>query len=314
MTTQNNIECVLVDTHLDSDSLSLNVSLDQVKAILDPRNWSTTAGQFFCKMEDRGLSNAAAYPNWGRVIETVSAACGTPMRTLTTDLLFFKADYPGQAVVQYELNPSGTDGDGKVTVDKGWLKAAAKTSTGGNAGVTVSTRKVVHINGLPPVAQKIFVCVMGYGYASWEMLLGQAVRSPVGLVAWTDPPAPPNGALGVQHFASSFAAAQAEPATKPATQPTATQPTTQPATAGTRPKTAAGLAVSMFSDYLAEVANDSAALAAKWSNRDFTVDDFAKYGAKYGARLATEPWRFVERLTELPPRKPTGPPIGDDGF
>jgi hypothetical protein len=311
VTTQGGIQCVLVDTHLDSNSLSVNVSIDQVKAILDPRNWSKTAGEFFCKMDYRGLSNAPAYPNWGRVLETVSAWCGKGLPTLETDLLFFKADYPGQAVLQYELNPNGT-GDGKVTVDKGWLKVATRTSTGGNAGVTVSTRKVVHINGLPPVAQKIFVCVMGYGYASWEMLLGEAIRAPAGLVAWTAPPAPFQGAQGVQHFTSSFVGAQAA---QPAATPTTTQPATTPSTSGTRPTTAAGLAVSMFSDYLAQVANDSAELAAKWSSQDLTVDDLAKYGAKYGARLATEPWRFVERLTELPPRKPTHPPIiGDDGF
>jgi len=308
VTIQDGIECVLVDTRLESNS----VSLDQVTAILDPRNWSTTAGDFFCNMTFLGASNAADYPNWGRVLETVCAWCGTGMPKLKTDLLFLKADYPGQAVLQYELNPSGTDGDGKVKVDKGWLKVATRTSTGGNAGVTVSTRKVVHIAGLPPVAQKIFVCVMGYGYASWEMLLGAAIRSPGGLVAWTEPPAPLDGAQGVQHFTSSFAGAQA---TQPATTPTTTQPATTPTTSGARPKTAAGLAVSMFSDYLAEVANDSAELAAKWSCRDLTVDDLAKYGAKYGARFATEPWRFVQRVAELPPRPPTHPPIiGDDGF
>ena len=313
VTIQNGIECILIDTHLDSNSLSLNVSIDQVKAILDPRNWNKTAGEFFCNMQYLGASNDAAYTNWGRVLETVSAWCGTPMPPLNTDLLFFKADYPGQGVVQYELNPSGTRGDGKVTVDKGWLKVATKTSTGANAGVTVSTRKVVHINGLPPVAQKIFICVMGYGYASWEMLLDEAAHPPGGLIAWSADPAPLQGIQGVQHFASSFSGAQAAEQAQPA-QPS-THPTTTPTTSGTRPTTAAGLAVSMFSDYLAEVANDSAELAAKWTTLDFSVDDLAKYGAKYGARLVTEPLRFVERLTGLPPRKPASPPIkGDDGL
>jgi hypothetical protein len=306
VTTQNNIECVLVDTKLESNS----VSLDQVKAILDPRNWNKTAGEFFCSMRYLGTSNAADYPQWGRILETVSAWCGTGLPKLETDLLFFKANYPGQAVLQYDLNPSGTEGNGKVTVDKGWLKVA--TRTGGNAGVTVSTRKVVHIDGLPPVAQKIFVCVMGYGWASWEMLLGEAIQSPAGLVAWTEAPAPLAGAQGVQHFASSFVGAQEA---QPATTPTTTRPATTPTTSGTRSKTAAGLAVSMFSDYLAQVANDSAELAAKWYGHDLTVDDLAEYGAKYGARFATEPWRFVQRVTELPPRPPARPPIiGDNGF
>jgi hypothetical protein len=144
------------------------------------------------------------------------------------------------------------------------------------------------------------------------MLLGEAIQSPAGLVAWTEPPAPLQGLQGVQHFTSSFVGAQEA---QPAMTPTTTQPATTPTTSGTRPKTAAGLAVSMFSDYLAQVANDSAELAAKWYGRDLTVDDLAKYGAKYGARFATEPWRFVQRVTELPPRPPARPPIiGDDGF
>jgi hypothetical protein len=71
----------------------------------------------------------------------------------------------------------------------------------------------------------------------------------------------------------------------------------------------------MLSDYIAEAANDSAGIAAKLANKELTVDDLAKFSAKLGARMASEPWRFLQKLSELPPTTPTGVPIkGDDGF
>jgi hypothetical protein len=84
---------------------------------------------------------------------------------------------------------------------------------------------------------------------------------------------------------------------------------------GAPPKTAAGLAVSMLSDCLAETANDSATLAAKFADKDLSVDDLVKFSAKLGARMASEPWRFLQKLSELPPTTPAGVPSkGDDGF
>src|SRR6201988_527022 len=178
-------------------------------------------------LNTRGVS---PYQNWGRVLETVSAWCGI-LPVLKTNLVFLKSGDPGQGVVQYDLDPSPPDGgDGQVTVDKGWLKVITGTSANSNAGVTVTTRKVVHIDPLSPVAQKIFVCVMGYGQAAMEMLLGGAVNPPPDPVPW--------GSGG-------------------------------PAA----PKTAAGLAVSMLSDYLSEVSNESAEIVAKCANKDVTVED-----------------------------------------
>ncbi|ORW60862.1 hypothetical protein AWC20_07985 [Mycobacterium parmense] len=317
LTTQDGVECVVVDTTFDDDSLTVG----QVEAILDPRNWDKTAGEFFCSMD--GLTSppdpapAIPYENWGHVLETVGAWCGSGMPELRTDLRFFKAQYSDGAVVQYDLsgaNPNG--GDGQVTVDKGWLKVVTGTAANPSAGVTVTTRKVVHIKTLWPIAQKIFVCVMGYGQAAAEMLLGHAKNPPPNLVAWADPPAPLTNNQAMQSFFSAPQggaeavlpppAARKEEAAKPAA-------ATAGASGGAVPKTAAGLAVSMMSEYLAETANQSAALAAKFADKDLTVDDLVTFSAKFGARMASEPWRFLARLAQLPATAPGAGPVQGGG-
>jgi hypothetical protein len=291
LTTQDGIECVLVDTRFEDST----VSLEDVKAILDPQNWDKTAGEFFCNMTSLGVRNSDPYKGWGRIRETVGVWCGSGLPELVTDLKYYKADYsnPDQAVLQYDLDdPFPGVGDGHVTVDKGWLKATRGTSTDPNVGVTVATRKVVHIDPLSPVLQKVFVCVMGYGQAAMEMLLGHAHPPPANAVPWSDPPAP----------------LQAPPA--PLAAASAGQPGSAQAGngAGAAPTTAAGLAVSMMSDFLAEVTHDSSDFAAKCANKQLTVDDFATLSANLAAKMASQPWRFLQRLSELPPSPPTGGP------
>ena len=301
---QGGIQCVVVDTRFEDSS----ISIDQVKDVLDPRNWDKTAGEFFCNMQGLSGKPLAPYQGWGRVLETVSAWCGSGLPVLVTDLKFLKSDNPGQAVVQYDLdNPFPGGGDGQVTVDKGWLKVITGTSTDNTAGVTVTTRKVVHIDPLLPVAQKVFVCVMGYGQAAMEMLLGGATNPPQGLVAWSAAPAPLVSTIAVQEFSK---ASQADDQTVAAGSPSTASAASG---GGAAPTTAAGLAVSMLSDYLAEVTNDSSKLVAKFAKQELTVDDLAKFSAKSAARMASEPWRFLKKLSELPSQPPVGGPTQGGG-
>jgi hypothetical protein len=318
LTTQGNIECVVVDTRFESPSLTI----EQVKAILDPRNWDKTAVLFFCSMQDLGTRQQPPYKDWGVVLETVSAWCGVIPVELKTELKYLKAAYSDGAVVQYDLNqkpPAKGHGDGQVTVDKGWLKVVRGTKTNSNAGVTVTTRKVVHITGLWPAAQKEFVCAMGYGDAARDMLLGGAKNPPKNLVPWSYPPAPLVSTQSIQAFLTApptgTQAVQPPPAPPVGDQPVQAAPESAASGSGAPPKTAAGLAVSMLSDCLAETANDSATLAAKFADKDLSVDDLVKFSAKLGARMASEPWRFLQKLSELPPTTPAGVPSkGDDGF
>lgn len=303
---QDNIECVVVDTDFESPSLTLG----DVKAILDPRNWPKTAVLFFCDMQYLG-PHAAPYQDWGRVLETASGWCGV-LPEMKTQLKFLKAQYPDGAVVQYDLDKTAPNqGDGLATVDKGWLKVVKGTKQNGNAGVTVTTRKVVHIDGLWPVAQKELVCAMGYGSAARDMLIDGAQHPPSNLVAWSDNPAP---LVSTQKMHAFLVAS-------PGTTRTPPPPGTAGVGSATPPTTAAGLAVSMLSDYLAETANDSAALAAKCADKNLTIDELIKFSAKMGARMASEPWRFLQKLSEMSPGKPPSNPtpdnppiVGDPGF
>jgi hypothetical protein len=298
LTQQGNIECVVVDTDFESGSLTVA----NVEAILDPRNWDKTSVLFFCDMQYLG-NPAAPYQRWGSVLETASGWCGV-LPDLKTQLKFFKAEYADGAVVQYDLDDTPPPrGDGLATVDKGWLKVVKGTMQNRSAGVTVTTRKVVHIDGLWPVAQKELVCVMGYGSAARDMLIDGAKHPPSNLVPWSDPPAPLVSTQAMHEFLTMSAAD---------TQTLQPPPEAVASGSGAPPKTVAGLAVSMLSDCLAEAANESAALAAKFADKDLTVDELVKFSAKFGARMASEPWRFLQKLSELPPDKPRI--VGDDGF
>jgi hypothetical protein len=315
VTQQGDIECVVVDTNFDDPSLTV----DRVEAILDPRNWSKTSDLFFCDMTGLPKRQQPPYKDWGVVLEKVSAWCGTIPLQLKTELKYFKAQYSDGAVVQYDLNekpPAKGQGDGLATVDKGWLRVVKGTNANRNAGVTVTTRKVVHIDPLWPVAQKIFVCVMGYGEAARDMLIRGAAQPPTGLVAWSADPAPSVYTQSMHAFftapATGTQAVQPPPAQPAGAQAAQAGAGSTASGSGASPQTAAGLAVSMLSDYLAETANDSAAFAAKFADKDLTVDELVKFSAKMGARMASEPWRFLQRLSELPPPKP--PITGDKGF
>lgn len=308
LTRQGNIECVVVDTDFESESLTV----DNVKAILDPRNWPKTSVLFFCDMQYLGNAGAP-YPRWGRVLETASGWCGV-LPDLKTQLRFFKSEHPDGAVVQYDLDDTASPrgGDGRATVDKGWLKVVKGTTKNSSAGVTVTTRKVVHIDGLWPVAQKELVCTMGYGSAARDMLIDGAQHPPSNLVAWSDPPPPLVSAEAMRSFVT------ASPGPTGATP----APGAGAAGGGAPAQTAAGLAVRMLSECLAETANDSAAFAAKCAEKDLAVDDLVKFSARMGARMASEPWRFLQKLAELQPDNavvkppPAGKPpiVGDDGL
>ncbi len=312
VTTIGGVECVVVDTQFDDPTLKVA----QVEAILDPRNWNKTSVLFFCDMEDRTTRTSAPYKGWGRVLETASGWCGV-LPELKTQLRFFKAEYPNGGVVQYDLDdkqPAPTT-QFVATVDKGWLKVVEGTTANRKAGVTVSTRKVVHITGLWPVAQKEFVCAMGYGEAARDMLQRGAAKPPPNLVAWSADPKPMSNSQAKLAFliqpAPDMTAAQ--PAANDHARHEAPEPVG--AAGGPHATTAAGLAVSMMSSYLAETANDSAKLATKFGDHELTVNDLVSFSAKLGARMASEPWRFLQKLSELPPTKPPGAPItGDDGF
>jgi hypothetical protein len=259
--------CLEVNTHFERDT----ISIDQIKAILEPVNWPGLCG-FFCSM----IEHQPDRPDgWTPAVETVSLTC--PTQPLSTALKFYKsqvASADGTIVevrVDYDLDESPpVPGDGVVTYDRGYLNASRR----GANGVVVTTKKVVHIEGLSPVAQNQWVCVSGYGSISNEMILGGAENPPKSAKPWTPSPAPT--------------------ATGTGTGPSTGKPGTGAAA------TPVAAAVELVSECAQDLTAKTSAIAQKWASGTLKPSDVVAYTTYVGGRVASEPWRFLELF---------GPPV-----
>jgi hypothetical protein len=271
------IDAVVVDTEFSSSKVSLN----DVKAVVDPRNWHLNLPSFFCATVGKGKRP----DGWRRMLETVGF-CYVPYSTrLRTMLKFYKSETndAGAAIyearVDYDLNDPGPgEGDGQITVDRGFIDMKAiSTVTNTPAdpavpGVYVRTRKVAHINGLRSYTMARFVCIFGYAYGTIEMLFGSALNhDPNVWTPWIDPPGDDEPA----------------PGSGPAKQP--------PAQSGHS-------AVSTVIKTIVECAEDlsvkNADLADKWLSGKLTLADLTTYSADVGARIASDPWKLLQAIAK----------------
>jgi hypothetical protein len=270
--------CVVLTTEFESDQ----VSLDQLKDVIDLRNWANCL-PFFCSMtpeKDRP-------DGWSRVLEHVSTTCsipGTPQ--MVTPLKYWKGPAQGvvlpqpSAWVDYALDDDpapGEVGDGRMVVDEGFIRMTSTVNNSSVDGVRVRTRKVAGFRDLAFVPAAIFACVMGYGDQGVEMLLGGVAKRPLGgSAAWTD----------------------WKPSTLPASQSggASAQPTQ---TDGCDPgRTAVEVAVCMLNECIDDVSQQSAAIADKWATGAVPIAETMTFTTNLAARLATDPWRYLERLRD----------------
>ncbi|MEO6794522.1 MAG: hypothetical protein ABI253_10780 [Mycobacterium sp.] len=261
--------CVVVTTEFTSEKMSL----DELKNVIDPLNWARCLS-FFCSMDQMPTRP----DGWSRVLEHVSLTCGIAgMPQMVTPLKYWKGPQAGQAVpeptawVDYTLDDDpapGEYGDGRMVVDEGFIRM---TSTGGDptrSGVRVRTRKVAGFRDLGWFPAALFACVMGYGDQGVEMLLGGvARRAKEGPAGWTD--------------------------WVPST-PTAGGPA-KPAPAAGEPR-AVTLAVDMLNECVEDMSERSAALTAKWASGVMPIEESMAFAADLTARLATDPWRYLQRM------------------
>ncbi|MCW2561104.1 MAG: hypothetical protein JWP55_5068, partial [Mycobacterium sp.] len=257
-------ECIVVDTVCRSP----DVSLENMKAVVNPFNWDSNYPDFFCGM---GNSEPARTDGWGRVLERVGF-CELGFFDLKTALKFYpSADGdPSQARLDYDLDDPapGPGGDGQVVVDRGWINMRSDNAENDptKPGVTVQTRKVVHILGWDPYVQGQLVSISGYGTASAEFLFGKAKK-------------PPEDARPF-HFLGPENAAK---------QPGSTQETPSSHFAPT--------AVKLWTDTTRDLTNDYVALAQKWLAGRVTLQDLAAYSATTSGRLVSAPWKFLDAMS-----------------
>jgi hypothetical protein len=286
--TVNGRQAVLVDTVMSSSEVSLN----NLKAVVNPFNWHLNYPQFFCGMDPIEINGPHRSDGWRRVLETVGFCLdGSPVKLKTA--LKYHAGAPGlnEARLDYDLDdPRPSVSDGQVTVDRGFINmwVGNKARQPDQPGVRIRTRKVVHINGLLPYAQALLVCLTGYGTASAEFLLG-AANSP--------------SAKGLADYAYYATGVNAQDPPEPAE-------IVAPAGSPTVPVTpiaehVATTAVKLWTSSVQSIATGYFNLAGKWTTGTLTGDDVAAYGKAVSESL-TAPWTFVD--TAIAPRYPVPPP------
>lgn len=274
--------CVVLTTEFESSQ----VSLDQLENVIDPLNWAKCL-PFFCSMDK--------YPDrpdgWSRVLEHVSTTCPIPYTPqMVTPLKYWKGQGTNQpstepsAWVDYALDDDpapGEAGDGRMVVDQGFIKMTSTVGNSATVGVRVRTRKVAGFRNLAWFPAALFACVMGYGDAGMEMLLGgvsSRASNPAGWTSWD--PSTYTGASGSASGASGSAQ------------------TGQSAECGDPTSSALALAVEMVNECIDEMSKKSAAIAAKWATGAVPVAETMTHTADLAARLATDPWRYLERLRD----------------
>jgi hypothetical protein len=274
------IESVVVDTETSSDKVSLN----ELKAVVNPYNWHKNYPDFFCDMircrrADRG-------DGWRRVLEEVGFCKygGLNLRTMLKYIATEDPKKPYEARLDYDLDePRGPEGDGQVTVDRGFINMWSTVNNPDNDGVRVRTRKVVHINGILPYAQARLVCITGYATASNEFLFGAASD-------------PPNDAEEFKFYDSGVHPATADQEVNVAAAGRGTTPTPADHVGTT--------AVKLWTDTVRDLTTNYFDLASKWVTGNVRVEDVADYGKQVTSRLVKAPMDFVDAVSK--PRYPGG--------
>jgi hypothetical protein len=265
-------DSVIVDTKFVSDT----VSLDQLKAIVNPFNWDEDYADLFADMQ-------AQKPNilpdgWRRVLETVNLLGSIQ---LTTPLKFYpSAPKPFEARLDYDLDESGVTDETQVRVDRGFINMKSTTGKSADGGVRVATRKVVHIEGISAFAQARLVCIGGYGTASADFLLGAAAKPPENPVGFDYP-------------------------TKEGDPDTTEDASTAPSARATATTHFVPAAVDAWTECAQDLTNGYFDVAQKWLSGSLTLTDVADYTTRVSTELASSPWKYLQAMTT--PRTPGKP-------
>ena len=159
--------CSTLYTNATDDDLSV----DDIKKIVDPRNWSLCC-KFFCTVAAQ--TPPYAKHGWSRILETIGPECAE--WCLHTALLFYYGlDDSGGIFVNYDLDPNRQGDSRMVEVDNGYIWITPLNGTDpSKKGVRIRTSKQERVQGLSPTATSALGCLLGWGDAANELLSGTA--------------------------------------------------------------------------------------------------------------------------------------------
>lgn len=182
-----------------------DITLDQLKKILDPQNWPKLCS-FFVSMTPQQKREVDISRGWERVLETVS---GDPTQwQLRTALRYWKGhSSTGDSIfVNYDLDLPRANDDNLVEVDSGYIWITPLKPGQGNSGVRIRTSKAVRIRGLSATATAALAGFFGWGDASNDMLIRNINKPIKGLIDF-GPPVPDPGAVSQNAITDAQAAA-----------------------------------------------------------------------------------------------------------
>jgi hypothetical protein len=159
--------CSTLYTNATDDDLSVN----DIKRIVDPRNWSLCC-KFFCTVVAQ--NKPYAKHGWSRILETIGPECSE--WCLHTALIFYYGrDDNGGIFVNYDLDTNRQGDSGMVEVDNGYIWVTPLNGTDpSKKGVRIRTSKQERVQGLSPTATSALGCLLGWGDAANELLSGTA--------------------------------------------------------------------------------------------------------------------------------------------
>jgi hypothetical protein len=172
---------------LTTDWIRPNLTVEDMKKVIDPHNWPKLAPGFFVAIKDQNPPTDGK--GWTRVMEVVSA--DPEQWQMRTALRYWKGTTPdGGIYVNYDLDADRTGDSGVVEVDAGYLLITPIKPGDNASGVRVRTCKQVRIRGISPTATAALSCFFGWGDAASHMLGDDAANPPPDLVPFGKPSSP----------------------------------------------------------------------------------------------------------------------------
>lgn len=268
------------------------ISIDQVKAIVDPLNWDN-CNTFFVDMQK--LKPAAGR---SQVLELVST--DKDLYVIKTALKYWKQERGGSAIINYDLadKRKGTGDTGQVRVDSGYI---VLIPTNDGQGTRVLTSKMVAIDGLSPTAVAIYASVLGWVSIGEMMMFDCALRGGAlqdaddALVPWQLSPEPDPAGQGSNRASATTASDDGGAGVPPVAGILMAEASTR------------------MADFIESTTKDAVVIADKWVKGDLSVKEMVDYTSKVGAQLASEPWRLLQdMLNRVPTRPAAGSPPADE--